>query len=777
MANPGCLEPSPEISISEIDHSNPNLSTEFDCLSLPPLDSDFFSEDPILGDDFLADLGFEEDFDFSFDDISLPPENEDFLLGDSSESVYPVGVPSEFKEELGVSSSSQISIDQGSDVARFLNFPSPESGSCNQELSGPASHQDSGGCGSGVGEVSISPSSDSGSCNREISGSVPSSPNSSNIQADGLADQKTRLDEVEKTCFTKRKKEKESGDIDSRSNKFRKSSPPDSANSPYAFNSGNEEDEKRRARLMRNRESAHLSRQRKKHHVEELEDKLRSMHSKIAELNNTISFIMAENASLHQQLGGGSFCRPPPGIYPPPPMAPMPYPWVPCASYSMRTQGSQVPLVPIPRLKPQQSVSATKAKKSENKKTEGKTKKVASVSLLGVLFFMLLFGGLVPFVNVRYGGSRDIVTSGLNFSSSGFNGGRTQGMVLTVNGHLNGSDQSVGEGSCVRNSGFGEGDTKRMLCKRGRTGGVESEVEQTERRSQPLPGSDGFVRLGNSTEPLVASLYVPRNDKLVKIDGNLIIHSVLASEKAMASSHVATAMKSDKPTVSLTNDAIETGLAVAGNLGPALPVSKVGRNKEGHPHLYRSPVERQKALTSGSRDTYKDNLKSTAADGTLQEWFREGLAGPMLSSGMCTEVFHFDVSPASAKPGAIIPATSVTNISAERHSDTTAHLKGKNRRILYRSPIPLAASSLNNTEERVGGPSQNDSFQGNRSVSSMVVSVLVDPREVDEGESDRVSAPKSLPRIFVVVLLDGVKYVTYSCMLPFKGSSPSLVTT
>ncbi|KAL0359653.1 UNVERIFIED_CONTAM: bZIP transcription factor 17 [Sesamum angustifolium] len=49
------------------------------------------------------------------------------------------------------------------------------------------------------------------------------------------------------------------------------------------------------------------------------------------------------------------------------------------------------------------------------------------------------------------------------------------------------------------------------------------------------PSADELVRLGNGSEPLAASLYVPRNDKLVKIDGNLIIHSVLASEKAMAS--------------------------------------------------------------------------------------------------------------------------------------------------------------------------------------------------------------------------------------------------
>lgn len=36
----------------------------------------------------------------------------------------------------------------------------------------------------------------------------------------------------------------------------------------------------------------------------------------------------------------------------------------------------------------------------------------------------------------------------------------------------------------------------------------------------------------NASEPLFASLYVRRNDGLVKIDVNFIIHSVLANEKA-----------------------------------------------------------------------------------------------------------------------------------------------------------------------------------------------------------------------------------------------------
>ncbi|KAF3497614.1 hypothetical protein DY000_02053453 [Brassica cretica] len=59
----------------------------------------------------------------------------------------------------------------------------------------------------------------------------------------------------------------------------------------------------------------------------------------------------------------------------------------------------------------------------------------------------------------------------------------------------------------------------------------------------------------------------------------------------------------------------------------------------------------------------------------------------------------------------------------------------------------------------------------------MVVSVLVDPGEGGDGDIDgMIGGPKSLFRIFVVVLVDSAKYVTYSCALPRSGA-PHLVTT
>ncbi|KAB5519285.1 hypothetical protein DKX38_023604 [Salix brachista] len=727
-------------------------------LPIPPLDHLFFNQNSDQNDNFdVPDLSsdFEDmsDFDITFDDLTnlyFPSENEQFLIPDNNavspdqgRSDNPGFETGSLEGCLGGLDSNPVNLespesggsgicgDQGGlEVDTYLN-PSPsEAGSCDSGGSdsrssdlGPASSHGSGNSGSGVLNAGSPESGTNGNpCTHVVDQKVVKNETESakNVKNDKIA-------------FTKRKKEMgdgENGDV-MRNFKYRKAEGEDvSVNVSGSVISG-EEEEKKRARLVRNRESAHLSRQRKKHYVEELEDKVRAMHSTIADLNGRVSYFMAENATLRQQLNGNSAC-------PPPMYAPMaPYPWMSCAPYVVKPQGSQVPLVPIPRLKPQQAVPVAKTKKVESKKGEGKTKKVASVSLFGLVFFILLFGGLVPMVDVKFGGIRE---SGFGFGSDRFLD-QHKGRILIVDGHSNGSHENV-------SVGFSD---DKILCVRGRKGCPEHD-SANKRAGEHLPGSDEFGQFGNASEQLVASLYVPRNDKLVKIDGNLIIHSILASERAMASH--------ESPEVNITKQT-------------ALAIPDVGNNIGRHSHVYRTHAERQKALSSGSADTSKDNLKSSAAKGKLQQWFREGLAGPMLSSGMCTEVFQFDVSPT---PGAIVPASSVANVTAEHRKNNSTCLKkgGRNRRILRGLPIPLAGSDLNITGEH-GGNNTHKSFQGNKSVSPMVVSVLVDPREAGDSDVDGVITPKSLSRIFVVVLVDSIKYVTYSCVLPTIG--PHLVTT
>lgn len=666
--------------------ANPNNpSADSEPLAVPPLDPEFFSDNgngALLPEGFMSDLELDGvDFDFNVDDLYFPSESEDFLAhfplldegsGDHG-SVDPsfgvskvLNTPSPESGKCGVASSlpclvsvyqksgvsaesgccdeklsppvsSQSFSDRNLDGAGVLNVLSPESGSCDRGFLEPESSQGSGNGGSGATGAVNSPLLDSG--NSDHSCWVPSSPNLGDNMC-GAVDQKVKLEDSGKNSISKRKKDQDDSTTESRSNKFRRS-----AVCSENANSSKDEEEKRKARLMRNRESAQLSRQRKKHYVEELEDKIRSMHSTIQDLTGKISIVMAENASLRQHFGGGGMCPPPPaGMYPHPSMAPMGYPWVPCPPYVVKSQGSQVPLVPIPRLKPQPPTSAPKAKKTENKKnevplapkpqqpvsvpndkkvenkkvenkkSESKSKKVVSVSLLGMLSFMFLFGCLVPFSNINSGGIKETSPG-----RSDYNTNRLYDMhrrrILTIKDDLNGS-----------NCGMGTEFDDRIPSERGRGGRSRSEVKQKGGVSKSLPGSDGYPHSGNGSEPLVASLYVPRNDKLVKIDGNLIIHSVLASEKTMAS-HAALAKKSRKPSVSLANDVSETSLAITRNLASTFTISEVARNKGRHSHPFRNSAERQKALASGSSDALKENLKRTSTDGKLQQWFREGLAG------------------------------------------------------------------------------------------------------------------------------------------------------
>ncbi|TKW36170.1 hypothetical protein SEVIR_2G423300v4 [Setaria viridis] len=458
---------------------------------------------------------------------------------------------------------------------------------------------------------------------------------------------------------------------------------------------GEEDEAKRRARLVRNRESAHLSRQRKKQYVEELEGKVKAMQATIADLSTRISCITAENAALKQQLGGAAGAAPPPPMPMYPAVYPLPMPWM-HPAYAMR--GSQVPLVPIPRLKPQQPAPA--AAEPPSKKAR-KTKKVASVSLLGLLCLVMLCGCLIPAVN-RMNGSVD-----------------------------------AGEGA-----GFGPSHHGRVLAVEGPRDSVSDSID-------PKPPQA-------SSETLPALLYLPKNGKHVKINGNLVIKSIVASEKASSR------MSGYDGKSPRNQGKEETSLAIPGYVAP-LEAGEVMESTTGMKNKLM-------ALAPTDGNTYRED------DGLLPQWFSEAMSGPLLSSGMCTEVFQFDVSPSSAHANGIVPVYS--NAMSNSSQNFTENLPSrphtvKNRRISYSEAIPLRGSKSNDTDHLKTTP-KNESFGSTKPVSSVVVSVLADPREAGDGNGEGRISSKSLSRIFVVVLIDSVKYVTYSCVLPFKSHSPHL---
>ncbi|KAJ0244193.1 bZIP transcription factor 28 [Hirschfeldia incana] len=625
----------------EMPDLNPNMLSDPEMISIPPLDPIFLSSSDSISDlSFLLNDDNGDFTDFDFDSADFFDFNVD------------AEVPVVISEEFGNSG------DQ-----------SPKENANHPDLDSPEMKN-----------------VDRGSEDRSDSvHSQVSSQGSKTFAAGGCE----ALSSPEKSSVSKRKKGDSEGEY--RSSKYQKSD----------ANPVEEDDEKKKVRLIRNRESAQLSRLRKKQYVEELQGKVKSMNSTIAELNGKISYVMAENAALRQQMAAAAGGAHPPPMNPYMAAPPLPYQWMPYQPYPPYHYGSQTPLVPIPKL-PLPSCSRPKKRESKSK-----LKKVASISFIGILFFMFLFGMLVPSMNVNNGGD------------SGSFGGLSKYEGRRYYDEHRGKVLMVGDGSDVR-----------------RESSVRSSRGHGERDS--CGGVDG--RLSNSSEPLFASLYVPRNDGLVKIDGNLIIHSVLASEKA-------------KKNISETMKSKEPELTVPGALSSALAVPDVRGNGAMLPHS-------SKALSSGSPDGKR-----------LHQWFHEGGAGTLMDYSMCTEVFQFDIS-----PGAIVPST-VSNITREhlQNVTTTRDKRMKNRRILEGLPVSRLASELNITEAQSSKDAQNKSFHAKANTkptsSSMVVSVLLDPREVVDSETDRVmpSNSKSLSRIFVVVLLDSVKYVTYSCVLPRSG--------
>ncbi|GMH11583.1 hypothetical protein Nepgr_013424 [Nepenthes gracilis] len=121
------------------------------------------------------------------------------------------------------------------------------------------------------------------------------------------------------------------------------------------------------------------------------------------------------------------------------------------------------------------------------------------------------------------------------------------------------------------------------------------------------PGSDGFAPVDNASEPLIASLFVPRIDKLVNIDGNLIIHSVLATKKARASSAAEVKRAGE-----------ETSLVLVKSAGLPCPIPRVRRNYVRQSQPNKDVSRHQWALSSGPANDFKPST-SYKSDGKLQE--------------------------------------------------------------------------------------------------------------------------------------------------------------
>eukprot|EP00898_Chlorokybus_atmophyticus_P004412 jgi/Chlat1/4972/Chrsp32S04954 len=149
-----------------------------------------------------------------------------------------------------------------------------------------------------------------------------------------------------------------------------------------------EDEAAKHARLLKNRESAQLSRQRKKVYVEELEGKVQHLAAANAKLNALNARLMGEVAALQHQLALFQQRASP--------YAPAPYPnYAPGTGLPMMP--ARLPLRPLPR--PACTVSAAKTKRTQNRERKRlKTTAGAGAAVLCLfgLVFLLLGAGNSP---------------------------------------------------------------------------------------------------------------------------------------------------------------------------------------------------------------------------------------------------------------------------------------------------------------------------------------------------------------------------------------------
>lgn len=421
---------------------------------------------------------------------------------------------------------------------------------------------------------------------------------------------------------------------------------------------GVEDDEKRRARLMRNRESAQLSRQRKKMYVDELEGKLRTMTATVAELNATISHLTAENVNLRRQLG---YYYPAPGVCPPRPGMPMqvlpmgPYPGMVAGRpiYS----GGQMPPVPIPRIKAKIPARSTKRAKSEDTKEGGDRKRTklkaagaASMAVMGLLCVAMLFssfdqglngsGGVEDYTrigNVRIGGrvltSWDEAVNPLN--NTGLSSSDTEpGWVPLQEGEYGPEREGVANIHMrLAAEKVQDEAVKSQISKAGLESSARQSVDgnedlgiSKEKGSQLPPDyfSSGKVPLQmrreivstNTSQSYAATVFVPGANGLVKVDGNLIIQAVMAGDKAAKKQSKNKQIVGGKKKGPVSKN---LPVKVLDNLAPR--ETKVVQNATTGPFVIARPLPERAKSVFGTNNPVSPVLHA----GALQQWMLGGL--------------------------------------------------------------------------------------------------------------------------------------------------------
>eukprot|EP00271_Cylindrocystis_brebissonii_P005288 TRINITY_DN1726_c0_g1_i1.p1 TRINITY_DN1726_c0_g1~~TRINITY_DN1726_c0_g1_i1.p1 ORF type:complete len:1071 (+),score=180.21 TRINITY_DN1726_c0_g1_i1:147-3359(+) len=704
---------------------------------------------------------------------------------------------------------------------------------------------------------------------------------------------------------------------------------------------GGTEAEKKQLRLIRNRESAHQSRQRKKQQMDGLEKQLESLKGQLTTLTHQVKGLQTENALLHRQLQQyGPLATPAvvgmanpaghPAVLPMHPLhqaqfaaqyfatygqAPPPIP------YGVQAPRQYIPLARVPtagvstpsvkakaprKAKVKKEEEPESAVGAEGRKKGGRKRAKTAASGAGVallaLFCFTIFGGpwqtaveQNPWLSTNDSGAPGTMLRGgetMAPAGGGHGGGR---VLMGVEEETSMGNTSL-EGSGFRSSGGSAGlssDAWPTVGQEGSNWGrqhlhfpwwasrlgwtfsppstspsdwQESDVD-TERNSNKS--------IGLSDDELATAAVLSRvgNKRVVSIDRNRIISAIVAvGEAAMEETAI---MKAEQRNDSTWQSA--DSVLLANHTGKAeREGEKESRQSEQQRALARVAVKRdrgqqlfvdslraarikQEAIPLGDRSASARAKSSSSSmgrgEGKFDNWFLDGVAGPVLSSGACTEVFHFDTAIANAKLAAKPRSSGRSSVDSpdskslartapqagptaqsdalrgrqkrEEASDGGAPAVAAPRRLgsalssrlsphklrgqtsaaapenatTALSPLVMPIGQrLTNREDTSARQANltrsldfNSSGADNSKASeddwsddySMVVSVLASPWDANNSlglsedeeaagkEGEGVGPSLSSTQIFVVVLVNGVRYVTYSCMLPVLSASAS----
>eukprot|EP00897_Mesotaenium_endlicherianum_P007715 jgi/Mesen1/6972/ME000361S06123 len=579
---------------------------------------------------------------------------------------------------------------------------------------------------------------------------------------------------------------------------------------------------KREARLMRNRESAQLSRQRKKVYMDELEGRLQTMAATVAELQNTIAHLTAENVNMRRQLA--CYYAPPPGTGGRPgvvPMMPggMP-PYLGMGGYPPPGFPGYLPTcappVPIPRLKKPKVEAAAKKESKKTKARSGSSETVPPGDSSGAAAEVKAKAGGAEAGQPEGGGGEEgeggrsrkrmkkaaaaAATAGASavalalFCFAFVTGPAAvpAGSAWLSAGPLRGGIWAGAGGGALGWTGSGAAGTSAHAHAGGRVlMGLEESDSWTNRGGGQFASRGGSSRFGEGAASLgearvrplrprqvsvPASLSVPRDNKLVKIDGNLIIRAVMAGDNARWQEQ---------------NSA--QALAQAQAQGRERAAGLLKGDGQG--------VAEERGRGRGGGEA-REGGAAGAAPHALG-----GLTGLVLREGVCTELFQFDASHPLPPPlshhhqeqqrhsspeeePSLVSSRSLTSAAASDNVTATSSV-GERRRLLHRPdpyavPLPpavSAAQAANQTRTPGGGlrRAQHNLRGGSAATAASAAAQRERPPGGNNpgrgGASSSSSSSASarggggLSQIFVVVLVNGVKYVTYSCMLPTIGGT------